>query len=173
MDARDRSIALRQVISLGRDFHRASTRRSHAMRNDSTMRTLAAVPALIALIAAQGPSRAPIEGLWRNPIGSAIIAIAPCGNVLCGKVVWASGRGRREASKGAANVVGTIVLTGLKPALGKWLGTLFIPDDDIHVSARLQLIGARQLKLTGCAVAGLLCRSQIWTRADGPLPSGD
>ena len=41
---------------------------------------------------------------------------------------------------------------------------LFIPDDNVHVSAKLQLLGERQLKLTGCAVAGLFCRSQIWTR---------
>jgi uncharacterized protein (DUF2147 family) len=125
--------------------------------------------ALLALTAAQAPPRAPIEGYWKNPIGSAIIAIAPCGNALCGKVVWASERGRREASKGAPNVVGTTVLTGLKPTSEHFTGTLFIPDDDIHVSAKLRLIDDRQLKLTGCAFAGLFCRSQIWTRTGEPM----
>jgi uncharacterized protein (DUF2147 family) len=133
------------------------------------MRTIPAIIILLALTAA----RAPIEGQWKNPIGSAIIAIAPCGDVLCGKVVWASARGQREASPSTPHVVGTVVLTGLKPAHDRWIGTLFIPDDNVHVAARLQLLGDRQLKLTGCAVAGLLCRSQIWTRADGPLPSSD
>ena len=134
------------------------------------MRAFAAFLMLIALTAAQRPSGSAIDGLWKNPIGSAIIAIAPCGDALCGKVVWASARGRREASKGASNVVGTIVLTGLRPRDGHWTGTLFIPDDDIHVSARLQPVGNRQLRLTGCAFAGLFCRTQIWTRVDGPLP---
>ena len=55
----------------------------------------------------------------------------------------------------------------------RWTGTLFIPDDNVHVAAKLQLVSEQQLKLTGCALAGLLCRSQIWTRADGPLPSSD
>jgi uncharacterized protein (DUF2147 family) len=137
------------------------------------MRAIAAISALIALTRAQGPSRAPIEGLWKNPIGSAIIAIAPCGNALCGKVVWASARGKREAAKGASNVVGTTVLTGLRARDGHWSGTLFIPDDDIHVAARLQPVGNRQLKLTGCAFAGLFCRTQVWTRTDGPLPRPD
>lgn len=137
------------------------------------MRAIPATIALLALTAAQPAARAPIEGQWKNPIGSAIIAIAPCGNVLCGKVVWASARGQREASTSTSNVVGTVVLTGLKPTHDRWTGTLFIPDDNLHVAARLQLLGSRQLKLTGCAVAGLLCRSQIWTRADGPLPSSD
>ena len=137
------------------------------------MRTILATIALVALTAAQPPPRAPIEGQWKNPIGSAIIAIAPCGGALCGKVVWASARGQREASTSTSHVVGTVVLTGLTPSRDRWTGTLFIPDDNVHVAAKLQLLDSRQLKLTGCAVAGLLCRSQIWTRADGPLPSSD
>ena len=140
------------------------------------MRPIFAPTILLSLTAAQAPLRAPIEGQWKNPIGSAIIAIAPCGDKYCGKVVWASSRGRREGAKGvkgATNVVGTTVLTGLKLTGRRWSGTLFIPDDDVHVSARLQLINARQMKLTGCAVMGLICRTQIWTRADGPLPASD
>jgi uncharacterized protein (DUF2147 family) len=136
------------------------------------MRSVLAPIALLALTAAQ-PPRTPIEGNWKNPIGSAIIAIAPCGDALCGKVVWASERGQREASKGGAHVVGTTVLTDVRPNRNQWAGTLFIPDDNIHVSAKLQLVGARQLKLTGCGLAGLICRSQLWTRADGPLPGSD
>jgi uncharacterized protein (DUF2147 family) len=137
------------------------------------MRTILATITLLALTAAQPAPRPAIEGQWKNPIGSAIIAIAPCGSALCGKVVWASARGQREAATSTSHVVGTVVLTGLAPTRDRWTGTLFIPDDDVHVAARLQLLGSHQLKLTGCAVAGLLCRSQIWTRADGPLPSSD
>jgi uncharacterized protein (DUF2147 family) len=111
-------------------------------------------------------AQAPIEGLWKNPSGTAIIAIAPCGGLLCGKVAWASARGQQEVSKNTPNVVGTTVLTGLRASGNRWMGSLYIPDDNIHVSARLQLLNGRQLKLTGCALAGLFCRSQIWTRAD-------
>jgi len=132
-----------------------------------------ALASLLALTSAHDPARSPVEGDWKNPTGSAIIAIAPCGNALCGKVVWASARAKREASKGAPNVVGTTVLTGLRRTGDRWTGTLFIPDDNIHVSARLQPIGVNKLKLLGCAFAGLFCRTQVWTRADGPLPSGD
>ena len=136
------------------------------------MRALATLT-LAALTATRGPPPTQIEGLWMNPIRSAIIAIAPCGDALCGTVVWASARGKREAAKGASNVVGTTVLTGVRTRDGRWTGTLFIPDDDIHVAAQLQLAGDRQLKLTGCAFAGLFCRSQMWTRTDGPLPRTD
>ena len=137
------------------------------------MRLIVATTALLALTAAQPAPRAPIEGQWKNPIGSAVIAIGPCGGAFCGKVVWASARGQREASTSTSHVVGTVVLTGLKPTRDRWTGTLFIPDDNVHVAARLQLLGSRQLKLTGCALAGLFCRTQVWSRFDGPLPSSD
>lgn len=131
------------------------------------------LPAFLLLAAAQPASRAPIEGLWKNPIGSAIISIAPCGSQLCGKVVWASARGRREVAKTTSQIVGTTVLTGVKPSGSGWAGRLFIPDDNIHVSAKLQLLSSRELKLTGCGLVGLICRSQIWTRTDEPLPPAD
>jgi uncharacterized protein (DUF2147 family) len=135
------------------------------------MRKTLLIGPLLALTAAQTPSRAPIEGLWKNPVGSAIIAITPCASALCGKVVWASARGQREVAKTTSNVVGTTVLTDLFPKGSRWTGSLFIPDDNIHVSAKLQLVGNRQLKLTGCAFAGLFCRTQIWSRFEGPLPT--
>jgi uncharacterized protein (DUF2147 family) len=124
---------------------------------------------MLALAAAQAAPNPPIEGLWKNPIGSAIIAVAPCGNAFCGKVVWASPRGKREVAGTTSHVVGTTVLTAVRPKGKGWAGKLFIPDDNIHVSARLQLLSPTQLKLTGCAL-GLFCRSQIWTRTAEPLP---
>ena len=128
---------------------------------------------VLALAVATPASAAPIEGLWKNPIGSAIIDVAPCGNAFCGKVVWASARGQREVAKNTSHVVGTTVLTGVRPKGSGWAGKLYIPDDNIHVSARLQLLNADQLKLTGCGLAGLICRSQIWTRTQAPLPPSD
>jgi uncharacterized protein (DUF2147 family) len=136
------------------------------------MRAIIATVAFLALTGAQAPAQ-PIEGYWKNPSGSAIIAIGPCGASLCGKVAWASALGRREALKSTSHVVGTTVLTGLKLTGTRWAGILFIPDDNIHVSAKLQLIGSSALKLTGCALAGLLCRTQVWTRAERPLPPGE
>jgi uncharacterized protein (DUF2147 family) len=137
------------------------------------MRSMIATLALVALTAAIPPPP-PIEGYWKNPSGSAIIAIGPCGDSFCGKVVWASPRGQRDVSKTTPHVVGTTVLTNLAFAdQDRWTGRLFIPDDNIHVSAELQLVTANELKLTGCAFAGLFCRSQLWSRVEPPLPPGE
>lgn len=135
------------------------------------MRLVALIGLLAGVAASAGPpAAAPLEGYWKNPIGSAIIQIAPCGSALCGKVVWASERGQREVAKNTSKVVGTTVLTGLKYTRGHWAGSLYVPDDNIHVSAKLQPLADRKLKLTGCGLLGLICRTQIWTRFDGPLP---
>lgn len=135
------------------------------------MRPLLPIALLLTTVTTNARAAQPIEGLWRNPIGSAIIRVGPCGDTLCGSVVWASARGNAEVAKTTSHVVGTLVLTDVKQmAANRWSGRLFVPDDNIHVSARLQLAGPRSLRLTGCAVAGLFCRSQIWTRVDEPLP---
>jgi uncharacterized protein (DUF2147 family) len=138
------------------------------------MRSFLATLFVAALTAGQADAAQPVEGLWRNPIGSAIIRVAPCGALLCGTVVWASARGQAEVAKNTSHVVGTTVLTGVKRrAPNRWTGHLYIPDDNIHVSARLELESYGSLKLTGCGLVGLICRTQIWTRVDDPLPPSD
>ena len=88
------------------------------------MRGFASIGLLMVLTAAQPRAAAPIEGYWKNPIGSAIIAIKPCGKMLCGTVVWASARGQREVAKTTANIVGMTGPTELRPAQKRWAGTL-------------------------------------------------
>ena len=86
-------------------------------------------------------------------------------------MVWASARGEREVARNTRQIVGTIVLTGLRREGSEWKGSLYIPDDDIHVTAHLRPLGRAQLKLTGCGLMGLICRTQMWTRYEGSLPS--
>ena len=59
-----------------------------------------ALSALYSVAFAKMPAGASIEGLWRNPAGTAVIAIGPCKEDYCGKVAWASERGQREAKPG-------------------------------------------------------------------------
>ena len=51
-------------------------------------------------------------------------------------------RAARSLPQSTSNVVGTTVLTGLKQAGNRWTGRLFIPDDNIHVAAKLQLLAS-------------------------------
>jgi uncharacterized protein (DUF2147 family) len=112
------------------------------------------------------PAKAPIEGRWRNPSESVIIAIGPCGQSMCGRVEWASYKAIGDARKaGTDPLIGAELLSDIVPKTeGRWKARLFVPDINKTSRTELRLIRLDQLKVTGCAVGGLICRSQIWTR---------
>lgn len=118
------------------------------------------------LLVASDP--AALTGRWRNPSGSVIVLIEPCGDALCGTVAAASDRARADARRGGtANLVGTRLMTGFKPAgSDKWRGRMFVPDINHRSKAELRIVGPSQLKVTGCMVGRMICKSQIWSRAD-------
>jgi len=123
---------------------------------------------LLALFAMIATDSAPIEGRWKNPSGSVIVAIAACDEAYCGTVISASDSAKADAKRGGTDaLVGTQLMTGFKPAgVGKWRGRLFIPDMNHRSKAELRLLDAGQLKVTGCAVGRMLCKSQLWTRVE-------
>ena len=124
------------------------------------------------LLAAQAASAAPIEGRWRSPGGNSIIDVARCGETWCGTVAWASAKGKMAASKTTSELVGTQLLTDVKAAgEGRWNGRLFIPDRNMRVTAKLQMAPGGELKVSGCLAGKSLCKSQLWTAVEGPLPA--
>jgi uncharacterized protein (DUF2147 family) len=130
--------------------------------------------ALAAQATAQNPTPASIQGMWQSPGGNSIISIAPCGQYLCGTVAWASDKAKKDASKVTSQLVGTQLLTKLQEhPQGRWQGKLFIPDKNLRVSAKIQLTSEQQLKVSGCVAGKALCKSELWTRTDSPLPASD
>jgi uncharacterized protein (DUF2147 family) len=129
---------------------------------------------ILAAFAVQADAPPSLEGRWRSPGGNSIIAIAPCGESLCGTVAWASAKAKKDAAKGTDQLIGAQLLTNLQQdRKGRWHGKLFVPDQNMHATAKLQLVGDQQLKVSGCAAGRALCKSSLWTRADGPLPASD
>lgn len=128
-----------------------------------------AMLATIALATAQSAPAAAVEGRWINPSKTVIIAIAPCAEALCGTVEWATEQAQQDAKKGTPNLIGTQLLTGLQAKGDIWQGKLFVPDQRLHATAKIAPEGAGQLKVSGCEIG--ICKSQVWTRAEGPLPA--
>ncbi len=123
---------------------------------------------LTMLILAAQDAAAPIEGRWKNPSGRVTVEIVACGAAYCGTVTSATESARDDARRGGtANLVGTQLMSGFKPAgPGKWRGRMFVPDINHRSKAELRLIGTDQLKVTGCMVGRMICKSQLWTRAE-------
>ena len=116
-----------------------------------------------------GAEAASIEGQWRNPKDSVVVTVAPCGGgAWCGTVARASEKFKAGARKGGTpNVVGSRLLTGLKPdGKGGYKGRAYIPKYRVHATATVRSAGANIMIVKGCAVAGLLCKEQRWTRVN-------
>jgi uncharacterized protein (DUF2147 family) len=116
------------------------------------------------------PQPTGLEGRWINPGRTVIVDIAQCGTAMCGTVQWATEQAQQDARKGTPNLIGTQLLTGLEQDGDVWKGRLFVPDQNIRAQGRIELAGD-QLKVSGCEIG--ICKSQLWSRADGPLPSPD
>ena len=128
----------------------------------------------IVFTAASPVSASSVEGLWKNPSGSVIIGIRPCGTLLCGTVKWASAKAKADAAKGTDQLVGAELLSKVKPTdANRWAGRLFVPDQKMRVNAKLEMLSYDQLRVTGCALGKSLCKSQLWTRTAEPLPASD
>jgi uncharacterized protein (DUF2147 family) len=98
--------------------------------------------------------------------------VAPCGNGPCGTVVWATDKAKKDSGKSVDQLVGTQLLTGLQQRKdGSWIGSLFIPDKKMRVTAKIERIAPDRLKVSGCAAGKALCRSSIWTAFTGTLPA--
>ena len=120
-----------------------------------------------ALFAGPAFAASPIEGQWTNPARSVTVRIAPCGRAsLCGRVINASPDAKAKAAAGGTpRLIGTELMSRLVPVgEGAWRGDFFVPNRNIRAPGELHLLGPRTLEIEGCAVPGLLCKTQQWTR---------
>jgi uncharacterized protein (DUF2147 family) len=123
----------------------------------------------LALVQTDAPLDSGLEGHWRNPGDSVVILIAPCGEELCGRVQWASEKAAADARKGGTDpLVGATLISRIVPrGPDRWDARLFVPDLNRTSKAQLRVAPSGTLKVTGCAVGRVLCKSQTWTRT-GP-----
>ncbi|MEO5773961.1 MAG: DUF2147 domain-containing protein [Sphingomicrobium sp.] len=109
---------------------------------------------------------APIEGQWTNPKRSVVVDVAPCGSAWCGTVVKASDKAKSNARKGGTpNLIGRQILSGLRPiGPGRYKGKAFVPKRNLYASATVRQINPNSMEVEGCALMGLICDEQRWTR---------
>ena len=101
-----------------------------------------------------------LEGRWVNPHHTVIVNVARCGNAYCGIVSWATAKNRERGT-----TPGTRVLTDLRPAGdGTYRGSAYEPKRNMHGSATVRQDGPNVMVVTGCALLGLICKEQRWTR---------
>ncbi len=116
-------------------------------------------------------------GVWQHPDERIQVQIAPCGEHLCGKVVWLKNpndetglpRLDRENPVSAERdkpIVGTTVIQGLdKSGPGLWTdGKIYNPDDGKTYNARVTVVDADTMELRAYKLMPLFGETQVWTR---------
>ena len=108
----------------------------------------------------------PDVSVWRNPHDSVHIRFEPCGDQMCGTVVWASDKAQADAKKGStAPLIGTRIFRdfhAVKPNV--WRGKVYVPDIAKTFGGTVTIDGDRMIG-KGCLIAGRIgCKSQTWSR---------
>jgi uncharacterized protein (DUF2147 family) len=118
-------------------------------------------------------------GTWLTQGGNSRIRVADCGGALCGTLVWLkepndaetgkpkTDKNNSDASKRNRPLIGVQIVLGMKPSgTDKWAGQVYNAEDGKTYSGNLTYSGGNSLQLQGCALGGLLCKSQTWTKAN-------
>jgi len=134
------------------------------------LRSLAA-SAAFALAAAASPAAAqpdPLLGQWENPKHSMVVDVSRCNaDNYCAVVIKASAKAQANARKGGTDhFIGTEILRVRDSGDSTFKGTAFDPESNMHVSATVRMVGPGVMEMRGCALLGLVCEEQRWTKVN-------
>jgi uncharacterized protein (DUF2147 family) len=134
-------------------------------------RAAALAIALIASAASATPAASPL-GAWSTANGHGVIAIEPCGDALCGRIV---GIDRAPTEPMSTDVqgrpqCGLTIITNEKPESdGTWLGNVTDPRDGASYHAKLWVDADGDLHLRGYIGIPLLGSTETWRKYTGHL----
>ena len=139
----------------------------------------AAAFGILCLAAVTPASAGDPRGNWMTENGRAKVAIVNCGGGLCGNIVAlkepndpATGQPKTDknnpdAAKRIRPMVGVQIVIDMKPdTADKWKGQVYNAEDGKTYSGSITLVDTKTLTLQGCALGGLICKSQTWTRTN-------
>jgi uncharacterized protein (DUF2147 family) len=143
-----------------------------------TRNFLAAFAALaLALVGGVRADTSSPVGVWLTEAQTAHVEIAPCGQALCGSIVWlkepldAAGTPKRDVNnpdetRRARALLGMNLLEGFVPASGGgWdSGTIYNPEDGKTYKCVMAFEDDGRLKVRGYVGVPLLGKTQLWTR---------
>jgi uncharacterized protein (DUF2147 family) len=120
------------------------------------------------------------HGNWLTENGRATVTIVDCGGALCGRIIAlkepidpATGKPKTDhnnsdAAKRVRPLIGVQIVIDMKPdsTANKWKGQVYNAEDGNTYNGSITLVNAKTLNLQGCALSGLICKTQTWTRTN-------
>jgi uncharacterized protein (DUF2147 family) len=115
--------------------------------------------ALTAFLLTTGPSLAEdILGTWLRDNGSMQVKFGPCGDAICGNIVWVKPGSDLKAK------VGQRLFFDMRPGeANSWAGKAANPNNGSIYSGKISIEGSG-LITSGCMIGGLICKSANWRR---------
>src|SRR5262249_36328312 len=139
---------------------------------------LRATSAAVLLAASLVPTfAADPTGTWLTEEGKATVRVADCGGALCGTILAlkepndASGKPKVDKNNAAAGQrsrpsSGVQIGPGVNAdGTNKWSGQIYNPEDGKTYNRSVTLPTANTLKIQGCMLGGILCKTNTWTRS--------
>ena len=123
-----------------------------------------AVAAAMLMLSAPAHAQTDPTGVWIDHTGRGAVEITPCGDALCGRVVWLKDTGNGEAC--GVQILGDVKPTGP----GVWdRGWIYDPEQDSKFSVELKPQPGEKLRVLGYMGTKLFSETMIWTRAPADL----
>jgi uncharacterized protein (DUF2147 family) len=148
-------------------------------RSNIMKRHLLAAAALFVLAGSGAALAADPSGTWLTQSGDSRIKLSDCGGAVCGTLIWmkepndaATGKPKTDKknsdeAKRNRPLIGVPIVLNMKPAgTGKWTGQVYNAEDGKTYSGNLTFPGGDSLQLQGCALGGMICKSQTWTKVN-------
>jgi uncharacterized protein (DUF2147 family) len=103
-------------------------------------------------------------GIWMNDTGRGAVEIKPCGDAMCGKVVWV--KSASDSSGCGKPVIGNVKSVGG----GRWdNGWIYSPENARKYDVELTPLSNGNLKVLGYAGMKFLSKTMIWKPAPKDL----
>lgn len=129
--------------------------------------------AVLVLSAVPASAADTISGRWITQEKDAVVAIAKCGNALCGRldkflVLPKGGKDQRDINnadpaKRQRRLLGLTILSSLTADGDVWRGEIYDPKSGRTYTSEVRRKGPGVLEVKGCF--GVLCRTQEWRKA--------
>jgi len=134
------------------------------MRRVSVIASAIAASSLLPAAAVTAAPASDPTGIWINDTGRGAIEIKPCGNALCGNVVWV--KDTTDAKGCGKQIIGNAAPVGG----GLWdNGWIYSPERGRKYNVELKPLADGTLRVTGYAGMKFLSKTMIWTRAPADL----
>jgi uncharacterized protein (DUF2147 family) len=99
-----------------------------------------------------------ILGTWLRDNGAVQVKFEPCGDAICGNIVWVKPGSDSKAK------IGQRLFFDMRPnGANSWTGKAASPDSGSVYSGKMSIEGPG-LNTSGCVVGGLICKSANWKK---------